>query len=122
GRSRLSPISAPEPTVAQLSTMVPASTSAPTFTKLGISTTFGAIYAERRTIDPGTARNPASRKRFDDHPANLDGTLSHHRAAPRCGSLGPPGISTISLSRNDSSTAFLSHWWTSHPRLVFSAT
>ena len=36
--------------------------------------------------------------------SNFDGTLSHHAAWP-----GPPGISLMSLSRNDSSTAFFSH-------------
>src|SRR5271168_4204795 len=51
-------------------------------------------------IAPGTARKPASRKRFDDQPANLEGTLSHHFAPP-----GPPGTSSMSLSRNDNSTA-----------------
>ena len=34
---------------------------------------------------PGTARNPASRNRFDDQPANLDGTLSHHFAGAAIG-------------------------------------
>ena len=62
------------------------------------------MKAERRTIAPGTARKPASRKRFSPQPSNFDGTLSHHDALP-----GPPGIALMSLRRNDSSTAFFSH-------------
>src|SRR6478672_13877759 len=67
------------------------------------------MKAERRTIEPGTARKPASRNRFSPQPSNLDGTLSHHDALP-----GPPPIVVMSLRRNDSSTAFLSHWLTVH--------
>src|SRR4051812_41623715 len=67
------------------------------------------MNAERRTMAPGTARKPASRKRFSPQPSNFDGTLSHHDAWP-----GPPGITLMSLRRNDSSTAFLSHWLTLH--------
>src|SRR5208283_4800078 len=77
------------------------------FTKLGISTTSRATKAERRTIAPGTARKPASRKRFSPHPANLDGILSHQVASP-----GPPPMIELSLRRNDKSTAFFSHWLT----------
>ena len=73
----------------------------------GISTTFFAMKAERRTIEPGTARKPAARKRFSPQPANFEGTLSHHEACP-----GPPSITSISLRRNESRTAFLSHWLT----------
>jgi hypothetical protein len=73
-------------------------------TKDGISTTFLAMKAERRTMAPGTARNPASRNRFSPQPSNFEGTLSHHEAWP-----GPPAIALMSLSRNDSSTAFFSH-------------
>src|SRR3954464_10622549 len=67
------------------------------------------MKAERRTIAPGTARKPASRKRFSPQPSNFDGPLSHHEAWP-----GPPGIALMSLRRNDSSTAFFSHWLTFH--------
>src|SRR5256885_3252141 len=67
------------------------------------------MKAERRTMAPGTARKPASRKRFSPQPSNFDGTLSHHDALP-----GPPGIWPMSLRRNDSSTAFFSHWLTFH--------
>src|SRR4029079_8307687 len=74
----LRPICAHEPTVAQVSIMVPDSTRAPRLTKHGISTTPGAIKAERRTPDPGTARKPASLKSLAFHLANLVGTLSHH--------------------------------------------
>src|SRR5713226_4792477 len=67
------------------------------------------MKAERRTIAPGTARKPASRKRFSPQPSNFEGTLSHHDAFP-----GPPEIALMSLRRNDSSTAFFSHWLTFH--------
>src|SRR5712675_3529335 len=67
------------------------------------------MKAERRTMAPGTARKPASRKRFSPQPSNFDGTLSHHEALP-----GPPEIALMSLRRNDSSTAFFSHWLTFH--------
>src|SRR5262245_29312957 len=67
---------------------------------------------------PGTARKPASRKRFSPQPSNFDATLSHHTALP-----GPPGMTVMSLRRNDSSTAFLSHWLTCQvPFGPFSAT
>jgi len=58
----------------------------------------------RGTMAPGTARKPASRKRFSPQPSNFEGTLSHHDALP-----GPPAIWPMSLRRNDSSTAFFSH-------------
>ena len=70
----------------------------------GGSTAPLAICAPWRTIAPGTARKPASRKRFSPQPANFDGTLSHQRAPP-----GPPSINSMSFRRNDSSTAFFSH-------------
>src|SRR6185437_11758768 len=112
------PICAHEPTVAQVSIMVPLSTYAPRLTKDGISTTPGAINAECRTTQPGTARKPALRKRAAFQPLNLESTLSHHAALP-----GPPGITLMSLRRKDSSTAFLSHWLTCHwPSVVRSAT
>src|SRR6185312_14491355 len=115
-RWQLAPICAQLPTVAQVSTMVLRPTQAPTLTKLGISTTPGAIYADRRTTAPGTARNPASRNRFSPHPVNFSGTLSHTGAPPG------PSIATESVRRKDSSTAFLSHWLTCHPAPVGSAT
>src|SRR5476649_836366 len=98
------PICAQEPTVAQVSTMVPESTRAPRLTKDGISTTLGAMKAERRTTEPGTARKPAFLNFAAFQPLNLESTLSHHAALP-----GPPAITLISLSLNDSSTAFFSH-------------
>src|SRR3982074_2665576 len=67
------------------------------------------MKAERRTMAPGTARQPSSRNRFSPQPSNFDGTLSHHEALP-----GPPEIALMSLRRNDSSTAFFSHWLTFH--------
>ncbi|MNE33999.1 hypothetical protein D3C80_1276990 [compost metagenome] len=54
------PIWAQEPTVAQASTIEPSSTKAPMFTKDGISTTFFAMCAPRRTMAPGTERKPAA--------------------------------------------------------------
>src|SRR3546814_8242418 len=74
-------------------------------TKLGISTAPLLIKAPRRTIDPGTARKPAPLKRFSPQPANFDGTLSHQVAPP-----APPSMISMSLRRNDSSTAFFNHW------------
>ena len=71
------PIWAQEPTVAQVSTMVPVSTRAPRLTKEGISTTFGAMKAERRTTQPGTARKPALSNSWAPQPSNFEGTLSH---------------------------------------------
>jgi hypothetical protein len=83
-----------------------------------MSTTPGAIWAEWRTMQLGTARKPAARNRFSPQPANLDGTLSHQGvSAP-----GPPGIGATSFRRNDSSTAFLSHWLTCQAPSRFSAT
>ena len=72
----LRPICAHEPTVAQVSTIVPSPTWAPRLTKLGISTTPLLMKALRRTTAPGTARIPAARKRSASQPANLSGTLS----------------------------------------------
>jgi len=73
-------------------------------TKLGINTTPGAMKAERRTMQLGTARKPAALKRGSSQPWNFDGTLSHHGAPP-----GPPAMRVMSFRRNDSSTAFLAH-------------
>ena len=70
------PIWAQDPTVAQVSTMVPSSTKAPMFTKEGISTTLRAMKAPLRTTQPGTARKPAASKRAASHPSNLVSTLS----------------------------------------------
>src|SRR5262249_34892462 len=51
----------------------------------------------------------------------LSGTLSYHGAAPMPGKLAPPSIGTESKSRNESSTAFFSHWCTTHSPPTFSA-
>src|SRR5436853_1605413 len=56
---------------------------------------------------PGTARKPASLKRSSSQPSNLVGTLSHQAESPAAPIMGP-----LSRRRNDSSTAFLSHWLT----------
>ena len=53
------PIWAHEPTVAQVSTIVPESTYAPMLTNEGMSTAPGAMYAPHRTIEPATARTPS---------------------------------------------------------------
>ena len=63
----------------------------------------------------GARRSPArrgSRRReaASSQPANLDGTLSHQGAPP-----GPPAMTAMSLRRNESSTAFFSHWCTTQP-------
>jgi len=84
--------------------MVASPTRAPTLTKHGINTAPLAMKADRRTTAPGTARNPAVRKRASSQPWNLESTLSHHTASP-----GAPGMIFMSLSRKDSSTAFFSH-------------
>src|SRR5690606_26683221 len=60
---------------------------------------------------------PALLKSTSLQPANFDGTLSHQLAPP-----GPPGIASIGLRRNDSSTAFFSHWCTIQVSLRFSTT
>src|SRR6478735_4347897 len=91
------PICAQEPTVAQVSTMVPEPTYAPRLTKDGISTTPGAMKAERRTTQPGTARKPAFLNFAAVQPLNLESTLSHHTALP-----GPPATTLMSLRRNES--------------------
>src|SRR6185312_4485004 len=62
------------------------------------------MKADLRTTAPGTARKPASLKRFSPHPANFIGTLSHTGAPPG------PSIGAESVSRKDISTAFFSHW------------
>ena len=98
------PIWAQDPTVTQVSTMVPLPTWAPRLTKQGISTTLGAIKAERRTIAPGTARKPASTNSASPQPSNFDGTLSHHVLPPI-----PPAMARIGCNRNDSRIAFFSH-------------
>ena len=55
------PTCAQLPTVAHVSTIVPAPTCAPMLTKLGISTTSLPMYVPRRTIAPGTTRAPSLR-------------------------------------------------------------
>src|SRR6202000_3475820 len=55
------PIWAHEPTVAQVSTIVPESTYAPTLVNEGIRTVPGAMYAPQRAIAPGTTRTPSRR-------------------------------------------------------------
>ena len=77
------------------------------------------MKAERRTMQFGTARNPASRNRLSPQPSNLEGTLSHQFVSRP----GPPPIGCISFSRKDSRTAFLAHWLTVQvPSALLSAT
>ena len=64
----------------------------------------GAIKAERRTRQLGTARKPASLNSASPQPENLDGTLSH-QVPPS----GLPSMVHMSFRRNPNSTAFLSH-------------
>src|SRR3546814_18936061 len=85
------PSCAHDPTVAQLSTIVPSPTLAPRLTNDGISTTPGAIYAPRRTIEPGTARKAAALKSASPQPSNFDGPLSHQWVVLP----GPPSISPM---------------------------
>src|ERR1700750_394477 len=85
------PTCAQDPTVAQVSIIVPSPTRAPTLTKLGSSTAPLAMKADRRTTAPGTARKPAARNLASVQPTNLESTLSHHTAPP-----GAPGISFMS--------------------------
>ncbi len=117
------PIWAQEPTVTQVSTMVPSSTKAPMFTNDGISTTFLPTKDPRRTIEPGTARKPASRNWSSVQSPNLEGTLSHQGPVPgaRFRPESPP-IMALPCRRKDSSTAFFSHWRTTHSPPTFSAT
>ena len=68
--------------------------------------------AVRHGAEAGLPRTPAA-----PQPSNFDGTLSHQDGSP-----GPPLITAIGLSRNESSTAFLSHWLTVQPSAPFSAT
>jgi len=84
--------------------MVPSSTKAPMFTKDGISTTFLAMWAPRRTIEPGTARKPASPNCSWVQSPNLEETLSHQGPTP--GSyvdLGALGLGTSDFT--------ISHWY-----------
>ena len=111
------PICAQDPTEAQVSTIVPSPTCAPTLTKDGINTTPRPMKAERRAIAPGTARKPAARHSASPQPANFDGTLSHQPVPP-----GPPGTPAASASRNDRRTAFFAHWFTCQSVPCFSAT
>src|SRR5579871_1936892 len=57
-RWTFAPICAPDPTVAQVSTIVPGPTHAPMFTYDGISTTPGERNAPYRATAGGTTRTP----------------------------------------------------------------
>ena len=102
------PTCAQEPTVAQVSTIVPSPTCAPMLTKLGISTTSLPMCAPRRAIAPGTTRTPSLRKSASLNPSNRAGTLSQNGA-------GCASTNRISLTRKYSSTAFFNHALTRQP-------
>ena len=88
------------------------------FTNDGIRTTPGAIKADLRTTQFGTARKPASFQSASFQPLNLLSTLSHQPLP-----CGPPSCCSISLMRKPSKTAFLAHWFTCQsPFSIFSAT
>ena len=106
-------------TVAQVSTMVPSPTRAPTLTKDGINMAPGAMKAEWRTTDPGTARKPACVNWAAVQRANLEGTSSHDAPPPDA-----PGTRTLSLRREGQQHGFLQPV-VDHPvrpRISFSAT
>jgi hypothetical protein len=67
---------------------------------------------------PGTARKPAAANSVSPQPVNLVATLSNQGPAPP---VSAP-ITALGFRRNDSSTAFFSHWWTVQSFPVFSAT
>src|SRR5688572_31670734 len=75
-RCTLRPICAHEPTVAQVSTIVPSSTYAPMLTNDGMSTTLRAMNAPRRATAGGTTRMPASANAPALYAANFVATLS----------------------------------------------
>src|SRR5687768_1527286 len=76
-------------------------------TKLGISTTFLARYEPRRATAGGTMRTPEARISASSTCENLVLTLSKNARSPACEIW-------FSFKRNDSSTAFLTHWLTVH--------
>ena len=104
------PTCAQEPTVAQVSTIVPSPTHAPMLTKLGISTTSLPTWQPRRAIAPGTTRTPSLRNFASSKPAKRAGTLSQNGA-------GSASTSCIDCVRKYSSTAFFSHSLTVQPPL-----
>ncbi len=75
------------------------------------------MKAERRTTQLGTARKPAAPNSAAPQPSNFEGTLSHQDEPP-----GPPAMVVMSLRRKDRSTAFFSHWCTTHSPVSFEAT
>src|SRR3546814_7384727 len=72
-RWQLAPICAQEPTVAQVSTMVPRPTYAPMLTYDGIRIAFGAMNEPLRTAAGGTTRAPCSVNSLALQFANLRG-------------------------------------------------
>src|SRR6056300_869609 len=74
------PTCAHEPTVTQVSTMVPSSTNAPIFINDGMTTTFLPTCDPWRITAFGTILNPASKCCSLPQPAVLPFTLSHQVA------------------------------------------
>src|SRR6478736_3067819 len=75
-RCTSAPICAPEPTVAQVSTIVFGPTQAPMFTYDGINTTPGERYAPYRAVAGGTTRTPSA-----SYP-DFSGILSRYSNGP----------------------------------------
>ena len=111
------PIWAQEPTVAQVSTMVPAADIGAEIDERGHQHDAGRDIGRAAHDGAGHGPEAGLLKSSAVMPANLEGTLSHQLAPP-----GAPAIGSMSLRRNDSRTAFLSHWFTTQAPSVFSAT
>src|SRR6218665_1747500 len=73
----------------------------------GIRITFLAWNEPRRATAGGTTRTPVARSSASLMPVYLVATLSKKARSPDC-------MTWLSFRRNDSSTAFLTHWFTCH--------
>ena len=80
---------------------------------------FRPMKAPRRTIAPGTARKPAAcEMRRGPSPRTSTGSCPT-RARPRPPPSAPARITVLRVRRNDSRTAFFSHWrWPSAVALL----
>ncbi len=113
------PICAQEPTVAQVSTIVP-------LADMGADIDEARHQHDARR-DIGRAAHDRSPARRGSRPRGSGlapaGEFRRHLVPPGGAALGPAArISHMSLRRNDSSTAFFSHWLTRQPPRPFSAT
>ena len=89
----------------------------------GISTTLLAMYAPRRATAGGTTRTPAGREaRRRRGRRTWSAPCRRTRTARRCRLRRATRIGALSARRNDSSTAFLSHWCVVQAPSTFSAT